>query len=78
MSLCDTTTRTGRTIKRAWTDRGYRGHDAGMGPGELGVEVISPHDRHRLQHSRSLRRKLKRRQSIEPPPESVTSSTITA
>ncbi|NJL72164.1 MAG: IS5 family transposase [Candidatus Competibacteraceae bacterium] len=66
MSLCDASVRTGRKVKRAWTDRGYRGHDAGRGPGELGVDVISPHDRQRLKQSRTLRRKLNRRQSIEP------------
>lgn len=64
MRLLDIELRTGRKVDLASVDQGYRGHGADE---LLGVTVLMPKDRKRKQKlSRALRKKLKRRNAIEP------------
>jgi len=64
MRLLDIELRTGKKVDLASVDQGYRGHETDE---LLGVTVLMPKDRKRKRKlSRSLRRKLKRRNAIEP------------
>lgn len=64
MRLLDIELRTGKKVDLASVDQGYKGHGADA---LLGVTVLMPKDRKRKKKlSRSLRKKLKRRNAIEP------------
>jgi len=65
MRLLDIELRTGRKVDLAAVDQGYRGHEV---DDLLGVTVLIPKDKKRKgkRLSRALRKKLKRRNAIEP------------
>jgi len=66
MRLLDIELRTGKKVGLASVDQGYRGHETDE---LLGVTVLMPKDKKRKgkgKLSRSLRKKLKRRNAIEP------------
>lgn len=64
MRLLDIERRTGRKVTLSAVDQGYRGHETDE---LLGVRVLMPKDRKRkAKLSRAMRRKLKRRNAVEP------------
>lgn len=64
MRLLDIERRTGRKVTLSAVDQGYRGHETDE---LLGVTVLMPKDRKRkAKLSRAMRRKLKRRNAVEP------------
>ena len=65
-SLCNANLLTGRWVKRAVVDKGYRKHDADWMVEHAGLDVLMPGQKKRGKLTRSLRKKLKRRNAVEP------------
>jgi len=65
-SLTNANLLTGRWVKRAVVDKGYRKHDADWMVEHAGLDVLMPGQKKRGKLTRSLRKKLKRRNAVEP------------
>jgi len=65
-SLCNAMLTNGRWVKRAVVDKGYRKHDADWMVEHAGLDVLMPGQKKRGRLKRSLRKKLKRRNAVEP------------